>query len=340
MDASDPRSALGAAYDAELARMEQVLHLLAHWVPIKLGAGAGASPASSGASPPGSIGPDGMPLPGSGDNGSGMDQADELVRSFQVTTNHFRRDVLEWPESALSVMDPSGRYVPSPQPRPPPSLARLRMCEAIATMSLAQSEGRAVHALQTDSLARSHSPATASQAGGVMSTLNFAAGASASTGSGGSGSRIAPISHPLLPVLTRFLLHVLDALCMNALEVAVFSLYLDRLAPLWSVQMERGAGAASPRADGHNGRLLHFVAYMAKLSMADPAAPSTAPGSGTPADPLQAYLTALWPDFSLNFCQWLHYRGAKQMPTPPAQLNQRFYALTSFVGSSTRHGTM
>jgi hypothetical protein len=61
-------------------------------------------------------------------------------------------------------------------------------------------------------------------------------------------------------------------------------------------------------------------------------------GSGSPQDPLQAYLTALWPDFALNFCMWLHYRGAKQLHTPPAQLNQRFHALTTFVGSNTRTG--
>lgn len=288
--------ALSAGYEGELARMQQVVQLLAHWVPLKperTRASADASP-----QPP-----------------SDADSADELVRSFQLATATFRRDVLEWPEASVaSSLDNRHGYVPSPQPHPPPLTTRVRMCEGIVTLSLTHN----------GESARSHSPAMA------------AAGASPSAaGTGSTATRIAPLSsphtHPLLNVLTRFVLHVVDTLCLNALEVSVLSLYLDRLAPAWATQLERGPGAPGGKHDTHNSRLLHYVAYMAKLSFSD------SPTAGTPSDPLHAYLSALWPDFSLHLCTWLHYRGAKQLPTPPVQLNNRFQALATFAAAITLH---
>lgn len=62
----------------------------------------------------------------------------------------------------------------------------------------------------------------------------------------------------------------------------------------------------------------------AKLSLADPQV------SASPHDPLLTYLTALYPDFAFAFSAWLHEKGATQIPTPPVQLNQRFYAITTF----------
>ena len=61
-----------------------------------------------------------------------------------------------------------------------------------------------------------------------------------------------------------------------------------------------------------------------KLSLSDPLL------SASPHDPLLTYLTALYPDFAYAFSAWLHEKGATQIATPPVQLNQRFYAITTF----------
>jgi hypothetical protein len=177
---------------------------------------------------------------------------DDLVLQYQQAVHAFKRDVLDrdGPSASPDATDLS--TVPTLTPR------RLRLCEAVVALSIGQADRS-----RMDSAAVAAAAAAAAASGGwgsaAASPLPLAALASSTS------TRVSPIVHPLLQPLTRCLCLLADCLLLNELELAVMSLYLDRLCGGWALRLERShTGSAGPLTDLHNMRVLHYVAYMVR----------------------------------------------------------------------------
>ena len=312
---------LALAYDVEFQRMDKVLHLLAAWTPSASAASADLL-ADQHNQPMMMM----MMHPA-----AAASTADDMVRQFQAATNAFRREVADSysaSAAAASVASSSAAAVSAASKFP---ARRLRICEALVTLSLTHGERASSSSSSSSSMDAAASSAASGGGGGGGGALSMAgagtmasaaAAAASSSSSFGASLRLPVINHPMLGPLSRCLCLLSSALMLSELEMAVFSLYLDRLSLSdWATRLDR---SALQHQEQHNMRALHYAAYMVKLSFTEQA--------GAADDPLLAYLAALYPDFSLAFCTWLHEKGAIQMHTPPIALNHRFKTITAFAG--------
>ena len=293
---TDPR-AMGLAYENEYQRMEQLVNLLTAW-PLGSPSPSNAA-AASGASAPS--------LPA-------MVAADEIVKVFQRESLLFQREqtlIADGGNTAVTSPTAAGAAAAASSGDSPSSAGsaaalavalashrRLRICESIVQLSFTAPERLG---------------AEASAVPGVVSALQpFVLP---------PPSRIPLSFHPLLPLISRALCLLSNAMMLGELEMAVWSLYLDRLLGDWVSRTDlRTCGG-----EGCNLRLLHYCAYMVKLSFTDTA--------GGPTDPLLAYLTGLYPDFLAHFTSWMHSQGSTTLATPPLLLNQRFRVITAQAGN-------
>ena len=115
------------------------------------------------------------------------------------------------------------------------------------------------------------------------------------------------LSHPLYSNLTLLLYTVIDALLMDALQVTLWSLYLERLEPFFILD-------PSPQSQA---RMLLLTAYAVKLAYC---------GNH---DIYLPYLTGLYAQFSKLFAEYVHSKPGIKLGVSNTQLTARYRLLGS-----------
>ena len=115
------------------------------------------------------------------------------------------------------------------------------------------------------------------------------------------------LSHPLYSNLTLLLYTVIDALLMDALQVTLWSLYLERLEPFFILD-------PSPQSQA---RMLLLTAYAVKLAYC------------ANHDIYLPYLTGLYAQFSKLFSEYVHSKPGIKLGVSNTQLTARYRLLGS-----------
>ena len=120
------------------------------------------------------------------------------------------------------------------------------------------------------------------------------------------------LNHPLYPHLSSLLYTVIDSLLMDTLQIAIFSVYLERLEPYWILELPPAAQA----------RLLLLAAYAMKLAYVDNHSIYL------------PYLSGLYANFSQILSEYLHSKPGVKLGIQPQHLASRFRSLLASLSTN------